>query len=105
MARNGSLPIIKEPFPQQHVVVGQLGLKLHETHIWHEAACHPHSRLGFNKHCTDDSTKLSGPTLPLSPEKLKEPAKRLRVLGAGVLPASDCALTLITYWILILATH
>lgn len=47
MARNGSLPIIKEPFPQQHVVVGQLGLKLHETHIWHEAACHPHSRLGF----------------------------------------------------------
>ena len=28
MARNGSLPIIKEPFPQQHVVVGQLGLKL-----------------------------------------------------------------------------
>lgn len=34
MARNGSLPIIKKPFPQQHVVVGQLGLKLHETHIY-----------------------------------------------------------------------
>lgn len=85
MARNGPLPIIKEPFPQQHVVVGQLGLKLLETHIWHQAACHPHPRPGFNKHCTDDCTALSGPTLP-RPGKLEEPAKRLGILGAGATP-------------------
>lgn len=41
------LPIIKEPFPQQHVVVGQLGLKLHETYIWHQASLPPPPQAQF----------------------------------------------------------
>lgn len=59
--RNSPLPQHQSAFPSAHVGVGQLGLKPHETHHLAPDSRLPHPRPGFNKHCTDGSTKLSWP--------------------------------------------
>lgn len=80
----GPFPNIKVPFRQQHVEVGQLGLKPHETQHLAPDSCLLYPRPGFNKHGTDDSIKLFWPdpsslgysmSWLYSPGKLEEPAE------------------------------
>lgn len=59
--RNSPLPQHQSAFPSAHVGVGQLGLKPCETHHLAPDSRLPHPRPGFNKHCTDGSTKLFWP--------------------------------------------